>query len=219
MARHRTLLCTAVLTALLAAPLAAQGGARRIQDWQYRWYWGLKGGMATYTLPTVGGVVTPQLGGDWLITERRAALYLGYSQTFQAERDTFTINGLGGAQDIAFDGMRRIQIMVVAMIGNGSLQPYAGGGFSIHQLSNATFATGGASTVQQQAIDDAATGAFLTGLLGVQYRMGSKLALFASWQFTPQGKDFMLQGGNNNFEGGVRYALMASREDPTTRNR
>ena len=217
MARTRMLLCTAVTSALLAAPLSAQG-ARRVQDWQYRWYWGVKGGLMTYTLPTAGTVVTPQFGADWLITERRAALYVGFSQSLAAETDTFAISGLAGTNNgVNFDGVKRLQIGVVAMVGNGNLQPYVGGGFTIHILSNARSTTTNPSQGVVDAIDDAASQAFIFGMAGLQYRMGRKLALFASYQYTPQGKGYMLQGGSSNFEGGVRYALLGSREEDPTR--
>jgi hypothetical protein len=216
MARTRMLLCTAVTTALLAAPLSAQG-ARRVQDWQYRWYWGVKGGLMTYTLPTSGTVVAPQFGGDWLITERRAALYVGYSQSFTAETDTFAVTGLAGTNNgVSFDGIKRLQIAVAAMVGNNNLQPYFGGGFTIHILSNARSTTASPSQGVVDAINDAASQAFLFGMAGVQYRMG-RMALFASYQYTPQGKGYLLQGGSSNFEGGIRYALMGSREEDPTR--
>jgi len=216
MARTRMLLCTAVLTALLAAPLSAQG-AQRVQPWQYRWYWGVKGGLMTYTLPTAGNVTAPQFGGDWLITERRAALYVGYSQSFQAETDTFTIAGLSGTNGVTFDGIKRLQIGVVAMVGNNNLQPYVGGGFTIHILSNARSTTTNPSQGVVNAIDDAASQGFLFGIFGLQYRMG-KLAVFGSYQYTPQGRGYLLSGGSSSFEGGIRYALLGSREsDPTAR--
>ena len=217
MVRTRMLLCTAVTTALLAAPLSAQG-ARRVQDWQYRWYWGVKGGMMTYTLPTAGNVITPQFGADWLITERRAALYVGYSQSFQAETDTFAIAGLAGTNNgVTFDAVKRLQIGVVAIVGDKNLQPIVGGGFTIHILSNARSTTTNPSQGVIDAINDAASQGFLFLMGGVQYRMG-RLALFGHYQYTPQGRGYLLKGGSSNFEGGIRYALLGSREEnPGTR--
>jgi hypothetical protein len=217
MARHRTLLAVALI-ALIATPLAAQEG-RRIQDWQYRWYWGLKGGLGSYELPSDGRVFVPQFGGEWLITQRRAALYVSYSQTFTVEQDTFQLAAPVGTANITFDAMRRLQLAVVALVGDGTIQPYAGGGFTLHILSSARLTTGTASQTQQDVIDDAASGAFLFGIIGVQMRLGRKAALFAAWQYSPQGRDFMLQGSAMTFEGGIRYALLGSREEDTTRRR
>src|SRR5437867_1861658 len=134
MARHRLLLGAALLTLVAAQPLAAQ----RLQDWQNRWYWGGKGGTLSYSLPTLGTVIVPQVGGEWMITSRRVALYLGYSTSFQAEADTFPVKGLSGSNNgVAFDAFRRIQVGALVMIGDAPLQPYGGIGFVIHSLSNA----------------------------------------------------------------------------------
>ena len=84
MTRHRSLAIAALLTLASAAPLAAQ-----IQDWQYQWYWGAKGGLISYSLPS-GRANHPQIGGEWLITARRTALYVAYSTSFTKDGDTFT---------------------------------------------------------------------------------------------------------------------------------
>src|SRR5579859_7879395 len=115
MARHRFLLGTALLLTVGAQPLSAQ----RILDWQNRWYWGAKGGIVQYSLPTFGNVTSPQFGGEWLITARRVAFYVGYSTSTMAEIDTFRVKGASGAPTwVAFDAMRRIQIGALAMIGD-----------------------------------------------------------------------------------------------------
>ncbi len=212
MARYRMLLSTVTLTAALAAPLAAQRG--RVQDWQNRWYWGVKGGLTTYSLPTAGNVVTPSFGADWLITQRRAALYVSYSRTFQSEQDTFAINGLAGTNNgVTFDGMQKIAVGITAMVGNGQIQPYIGGGFALHILANAQSTTASPAAGVVTAIEDAASGAFLFLNAGAQYRFGTKGAVFATWMYSPLGSDYMLQGGSHSLEAGVRYAFLNARED------
>lgn len=215
MARYRMLLGTVTLTAALAAPLAAQ--RTRVQDWQNRWYWGIKGGMTTYQLPTSGNVITPSAGIDWLITQRRAALYISYSRSFQAEQDTFAIAGLAGTNNgVAFDGLQKIAIGVTTLIGNGRLQPYVGGGFALHILANAQSTTTNPPANVSTAITDAASGAFLFLVGGVQYRMGTKGAVYASWQYSPLGRTYMLQGGSSSLEAGFRYALLNATDDSRT---
>jgi len=213
MARHRFLLAAAFL-ALMAAPLKAQ----RIQDWQYRWYWGIKGGMAGYTMPTSGRQFAPSLGAEWLITQSRVALYLGYFQTFTSEQDTFNVQGLTGAQTVAFDGYRQIQANVVAFIGSGNIQPYVGGGFTLVTLTNARDPNDPTNVNVATAVEDAASGGFLQIMGGAHMRMGKKAAVFVQYEYTPHGRDFLLAGGGHTFEGGLRYAFLGSREtDPTTR--
>lgn len=211
--RHRLLLGAALLTLAAAHPLQAQ----RIQDWQYRWYWGVQGGMIAYTLPTSGRSFNPSLGAEWLITQRRVALYLGYIQSFNAEADTFAVKGLSGTNNfVQFDGYRQIQINVVAFIGDKPLQPYVGGGFVLATLTNARQPN--ASTTVATAINDAASGGFLQVMGGAQLRFAKKGALFVNYQYTPQGRDFLLASGAHSFSGGVRWAFLGSKEtDQTTR--
>ena len=212
MARYRMLLSTAVLTAVLAAPLAAQ--RTRMQDWQNRWYWGIKGGMTTYQLPSSGTVAAPAVGADWLITQRRTALYASYSRSLQAEQDTFAVTGLSGTNnEVAFDGVQKITIGLVAIIGDSRLQPYLGGGFALHILANAHSTTPNPAAAVSTAISDAASGAFLFFVGGLQYRMGTKGAVFASWQYSPLGRTYMLQGGSSSFEAGFRYAFLNARDE------
>jgi len=214
MVSHRRLLLGAgLLTLALAHPLHAQ----RVQDWQYKWYWGAQGGMMGYTLPTTGRTFTPTVGADWLLTQRSVALYLGYVQSFAAETDTFTVAGLTGSQQVTFDSYRQIQINVVAFIGDKQLQPYVGGGFVLATLSNA-HQPGNTNTTVADAINEAASGGFLQVMGGVQYRFAKKGAIFAHYQYTPQGRDFLMAGGAHTISGGIRYAFLGSKEnDPTTR--
>jgi hypothetical protein len=206
------LLSTAVLTALLAAPLTAQRS--RIQDWQNRWYWGIKGGLMTYKLPTLGNVVTASVGADWLITQRRAALFVSYSRSFQAEQDTFAVTGLAGTNNgVQFDGVQKVAVGVATMIGNRRIQPYVGGGFALHILANARSTTTSPPATISDAISDAASGAFLFFVGGAQYRMGTKGAVFAAWQYSPLGRNYLLQGGSSSFEAGIRYAFLNAREE------
>ncbi len=218
MARHRFLLGTALLLTIGARPLSAQ----RILDWQNRWYWGAKGGTLMYSLPSLGNVVVPQVGAEWLITARRVAFYIGYSSTFQAEQDTFAIKGLSGTNNgVAFDAFRRIQIGALAMIGDKPWQPYIGIGFVIHSLSNARSAPPSAQPPSQTASDAiraAASGGFLQMMGGVQLRFAKKGALFGQFQYSAQGQDFLLAGGASSFEVGLRWAFLPSKEnDPTRR--
>ena len=218
MVKHRVLagIVLAVLAQAAARPLAAQ-----TYDWQYKWYWGVKGGMLTYSLPTTGQAVTPQLGGEWVVTAKRTALYVGFSQSPTAQQDTFRLASVsGGPYQIAFDGMRRIQIGVMVFPTNGNLQPYVGGGFVIETLTNARY-TGAAaiSSTVSTAINNASSGGFALVIAGIQLRMGRKLAIYAHYQGCPQGHDFLLAGSSNSLEAGIRYAFLPAREDDVDNGR
>ncbi len=197
-----------------AAPLTAQ-----TYDWQNQWYWGVKGGIVAYQLPS-GNVTPTQIGGEWLVTARRTGLYVGYSQSSTAYSDNFTVPKLsGGPYNIGFNGMRRIQIGVVVLPTNGMIQPYVGGGFVIETLTGAQYIGITPNTQQSNALQDAAAGGFALVMAGVQLRVGRRLAAYAHYQGSPQGRDFLLAGSSNSIEAGLRYAFLPSREDDVGQNK
>jgi hypothetical protein len=214
MRQHRILLGMALVTLAAAKPLSAQA----VQDWQYRWFWGVRGGVLSYQLPNFGRQFTGVGGAEWLITAKRVALHLGYDQSFSGATDSFAIQGLTGNEEVSFDGIRQIQIDVVALIGDKAFQPIVGGGFVIETLTNAHSTAPTASTTVQDAVNNAASGGFLHLMAGAQYRMGKKLAIFGNFGYTTQGRTFLLAGSAMSFEGGIRYAFLGAKEnDPTTR--
>jgi opacity protein-like surface antigen len=216
MTRHRFALGAAFIALAAATPLSAQ-----IQDWQHKWFWGFKGGMLGYTLPTTGRVFVPQFGAEWLITGKRTALYVGYSQSATQERADFTFTGIATPVPVIFDAMRRIQLGVLVLPTNSAFQPYAGAGFVIETLTNAhTDATPvlspGNQTTADRALADQSAGGFALIMAGLQLRMGRKLAFYGHYQGSPQGRAFLLAGSSHSFEFGLRYAFLGAREDDVT---
>jgi hypothetical protein len=216
--RHlRWLMALGLLATAGAAPLRAQ-----IQDWQHQWYWGVKGGVTSMSLPSSGTVFDPAFGGEWMITARRTALYVAYSTTTAGHADNFAnFTGITGAVPLAFDAMGRIQIAVLVLPWNGKLQPYVGGGFVIETLSNSgavgTLPTA-VQTIVTRDLPGKASGGFALLMGGAQLRMG-KAAVFGQVQVTPQGRAFLLSGSSITLEFGLRYAMTGSREDDVTTRR
>jgi hypothetical protein len=208
MTRHRSLAIATLLMLASAGPLAAQ-----IQDWQYQWYWGAKGGLISYSLPSAKAN-HPQVGAEWLITARRTALYVAYSSSLTKDGDTFTTS-TGTTVPVTFDAMQRIQVAILVLPWNGPIQPYVGGGFVIETLSNAAVNSTTPTTVQNQFVEQNSSGGFALAMGGIQIRVG-KLAVFGQAQFSPQGRGFMLPNGSASFEAGVRYAFLGSRESGTS---
>jgi hypothetical protein len=204
MNRHRSLAIAALLALASAAPLTAQ-----VLDWQNQWYWGAKGGLLSYSLPS-GRSNQVQVGGEWLITARRTALYVAYSSTLKKDGDTFT-SSTGATIPAVFDGFQRIQLAVLVFPWNGNVQPYAGGGLVIESLSNAVVNSATPTAVQSQFISDHSSGGFAMAMAGLQIRV-ARLAVFGQLQFSPQGRDFLLPNSSISFEAGVRYAFLGSRE-------
>ena len=216
--RHlRWLTALALLATAGAVPLRAQ-----VQDWQHRWYWGAKGGVTSMSLPTAGTVIDPAIGGEWMITGRRTALYVAYSTTVTSSVDSYTFTRPGIAPlslPIAFDGMGRIQIAVLVLPWNSRLQPYFGGGFVIETLSNAgpnptTF--NALPSAWQAAVHDSLnikmSGGFALLMGGLQFRIG-RAAIFGQVQVSPQGRAFLLSGSSVSLELGLRYAMTGAHED------
>jgi len=217
MVRHRSLAIAGLFALVLAAPLSAQ-----IEEWQNQWFWGAKGGIIRYSLPTLGTVNHPQAGGEWLITARRAALYVGYSTSFAQDVDNYTIQQIGGTAQASFSAMQRIQIALLVFPWGGHFQPYIGGGFTIETLSNAsvncTPLTSAQCTTATNYMNQNSSGGFALVMGGVQFRIG-KLALFGQAQLSPQGKGFVLPNSAQSFEVGLRYAFLGSREEDVTTRR
>src|SRR5205085_6882870 len=122
---------------------------------------GVRGGVMSYELPSAGRQFTGVGGAEWLITARRVALHIGYAQSFSGAVDSFAVQGLAAPEQVSFDGIRQIQIDVVALIGDKALQPIIGGGFVIETLTNAHSTSATASTTVAEAINNAASGGFL----------------------------------------------------------
>ena len=222
MRRLRRMLALVALTAAAATPVRAQ-----VQEWQNQWFWGVKGGVTTYSINSstaTSVVASPAAGAEWLITRGRTALYAGYSLTLGVLDSTLaTFSGVSAPLTVGFSGMRRIQIAVLVLPLDGVLQPYVGGGFVIETLPSAgvSFPLGLSASVQSaisQDLQSRSSGGFFLTMIGAQFRM-RKLAVFGHAQISPQGRDFLLSSGSTSFEFGVRYALTGAREDDVTTRR
>jgi hypothetical protein len=208
----------------LACTLALAGQLEGQDDlWQGKWYWGAQGGVALFQTPTAAGTQTGlSVGGHWLITATRSALYLGFDQMLFDNTTTSAVadaTSAGGIRNVSFTKGRRIQALAYVIPTDKIIQFYVGGGFGIHQITDA-IATGTFATLTEQesvlrTIETVGTKAFPIFSGGVQYRMG-KMALFGQYQFMPEGRDFLLSGMQHALTGGIRWALTSSQEEITT---
>src|SRR6266853_3840374 len=109
---------------------------------QYQRYWGAQGGAFISKTNVQPYVYDPIVGGHWLITARRTALYVAYEQALF----------LTAAQKV--------------------IEPFAGGGFAIMQVLNPTVDCTGCNTSQAVEADDrvhtAASKAFFWVMGGLQ---------------------------------------------------
>lgn len=225
MDKRAVLLSGLALAALAPAPAAAQSDA-----WQRKWYWGGQGGIFMYqsrTDSTSQFAITA--GGHWLITGKRSALLIGFDHIMFPDSSTSMINDnttLTGTRLVDFSTGRRIQAVLYAVPSDSWIQIMLGGGFAIHQLTNATplggtegkggpFATLAEQTNAQAITADQDTRAFAVMSGGAQLRLG-RLALFAQYQYTPAAKNFLLRTAQHSATAGIRFALTTAHEDVTT---
>jgi hypothetical protein len=215
MRRLSGFLVAVVFLGLITTPAAAQD-----DGWQNMWYWGAQAGAHFYSTNIQSNEMAIEVGGHWLITAERVGLHMGLSQVFYGENTTAAIpDGTITGQTVTFETGRRLQAEIYAFPVTGPLQIYAGGGFLINYISNAlpvgTFTTAQAEQSAIEAIDELSTKAFFTVSGGAQWRFG-RWAVFGTYQFTPEGRDFLISSTQHTFTGGLRYALAAASQNVTT---
>lgn len=211
MTKYSRMILGTVAVALFAMPAAAQD-----DPFIHKWFWGAQAG-ASFQSTSRGSVTAFDVGGHWLITGVRSALYLSYDQELFPNPTTADVSGY----EVLFSQGRRINISLLALPKRGF---YFGGGFTIHQITDATlsgnntFSTGSAQTAAQQVVDEAATRAFLTFTGGFQIPMGKAL-LFANYHFMPGASDFIYTTDQHIITGGLRIAFGSAFEDISTDHR
>jgi hypothetical protein len=198
-----------------AAPAAAQQ-----DEWKNKWYWGVQAGTYIYSTNTQSNEMALEVGGHWLITAERVGLHLGLAQLLFGDNATAAIpDGTVAGRTVSFTSGRRLQAELYAFPTDGALQIYAGGGFMINYISDAipegTFATAQAEQTAMETIDNRTTKAFFVVSGGAQWRLG-RWAVFGTYQFIPEGRDFLISSTQHSITGGIRYALAAAHQDVTT---
>lgn len=198
---------------------------------QYQWYWGAQGGAFLSKTNVAPYVYDPIVGGHWLITARRTALYVAYEQAlFLADAQAIIVDpnssnsSIGpGFRDVSFNDMRRIMFGVVAFPAAKIIEPFAGGGFALMQVLNPVVDCSSCTTLGEavEASDrahDAASKAFFWLMGGLQVNYSSKLNVFAHYLITSSAAGFLIDGNTHTMQGGIRYSLGSSKEGITERH-
>lgn len=207
-----------VLLGLAITPASAQD-----DSWKNKWYWGAQAGAFLYSTPTVNDKIAFDIGAHWLITRDRVALNIAVDQLFFENNSTSSIQDgstPSGSRTVTFSKGRRVQAELLIIPTSGRLQVMAGGGFAIHQITDATAQGTFASQAQQNAaariVDDQDTKAFVVFSGGAQYRFG-RWAAFAKYQYMPQANEFLISSETHALTGGLRFALTGSSEEISTK--
>jgi hypothetical protein len=200
-------------------------------DKRYQWFWGAQGGAFISKTNLQAYVYDPIVGGHWLVTARRTALYVAYEQAiFLADAKAVIFDpgssssSLGpGFRDVTFHDMRRIMFGVLAFPTQKIIEPFAGGGFALMQVLNPTVDCTSCATLSEavEASDRAHTAsskAFFWLMGGLQINYSSKLNVFAHYLITSSAPGFLLESNTHTFQGGMRLSLGTSKEGITERH-
>src|SRR5918992_2050570 len=98
--------------ALVAIPFQAALAQLR-HDFKDSWFWGVKGGVISFSTARVENRVEPVVGGEWLLTRTQGAIYVSYDQSLfdasSALEDT-----LGQSHTVAIRDLRRLTVAAMA---------------------------------------------------------------------------------------------------------
>ncbi len=198
---------------------------------QYQWYWGAQGGAFISKTNTQPYVYDPIVGGHWLITARRTALYVAYEQAiflsdahavmFDPSSQNSSVGP--GFRDVTFHDMRRLMFGVLAFPTQKIIEPFAGGGFALMQALNpivdcTSCQTLGEAIEASDRAHDHSSKAFFWVMGGLQINYSSKLNVFAHYLLTSSAANFLLESNTHTLQGGVRLSLGSAREGITERH-
>jgi len=197
----------------------------------FQWYWGAQGGFFLSKTNTEPYAYDPIVGGHWLITARRTALYVAYEQAlFLADAhaviyDPSSINSSVGAgfRDVTFNDVRRLMFGVLAYPTQKTIEPFGGLGFALAQVLNpavdcTSCQSQGEAIEAQDRASAAASKAFFWLMGGLQVNYSSKLNVFAQYVLTSSSSNFLLDSNTHTVQGGVRLSFGTSKEGITDRH-
>jgi hypothetical protein len=203
--------------ALLSA-LPTIGAAQAGRNFKDAWFWGAKTGVMMYSTKAVENAISPMVGGEWLITRTRGALYVSYDQTFfnneSAIQDILNTNGV---RLVNIDDMRRVTFAALAFpkeyVG---FRPYGGIGVALNFIQTATplgsFVSASQANDIAATVEDQRTRASVLVMLGLQAQY-SRWSLFGQATMMPAHAQFLINGRSTYFvEGGLRYNIGSSIE-------
>lgn len=212
--RMTRLFVAGVLTAALVPAIAS---AQRVRDFEDSWFWGVKGGAATYS-PVYGDYkAAAMFGAEWLITRTHGALYVSAEQAnLDATSFVFDPTAEGSARAVKVERLRRVGFAALAFPKRfGRFRPYAGLGLTINLIGDAyPYLAENEADVDDAVydrIDDRKSEAAFLGMLGGQAQFG-RAAVFAQASVNPAQKRFLLDETLGFFEAGIRYNFGGARE-------
>jgi hypothetical protein len=202
--------------ALLAQPSTAQEG-RPFRD---AWFWGVKGGIVSYSADGTDNNGAAMAGLDWLITRTRGGLLVSADQSFLHTYGFYREPYQSGDPYVYLDNERRYSLLGLFFpMQTPMLHPYFGVGASLHQVVSATVGSGiTLPALRQAAADSVQANKVAIGpmvVLGAQQRLNN-FSVFAQGTATWLPTGYYLRhespkrGVTLSLEGGIRYNVGSS---------
>ena len=217
------------LTACLALSAVATSEAQGPRPFRDSWFWGVHGGMTTYTAAntadpaaTGSSSAAAQIGADWLITRKTGGLYLSFAQAFVTSTGA-VLNGPTSADTgyrlVDVKSLRRLNLAAMAFPGDFiKLRPYVGAGIAFDYLGAARAQFVPTDTDRQEefaasAVNDVKASLGPLFIAGAQYRALDEVSVFGQFTAAAMSKDFLLSNGRPiaiGFQAGLRYNIGSS---------
>ena len=203
---------------LCAALVPTAASAQRTRDFEDSWFWGVKGGVSTFS-PTLGSSENaPTYGIEWLVTRTRGALYVSLDQSnVAAFSAVFDPSADGGSRAVRVNKLRRVGFAALAFPKRfGQLRPYAGLGLTLNVIGEAVPLISETESELDDTVfdrvDERRTQSAVLGMAGVQAQF-RRAAVFVQASVAPTSSRFLLSDSLLGFfEAGVRYNFSGSRE-------
>lgn len=202
-----------LLVAIVPTVAGAQAAHPRTA-FEDSWYWGAKGGIASFDPNGGGRVNASSVGAEWLITRTRAGLYVSVDQAFFDEvAGVYDPTVQGSVRPVSISDLRRYSAGLLAFpIAHNNIRPYLGIGLSVNVIQNADPRGTFVSTASQDSVFNSVNeltskvSAVFTG--GAQVNFG-RIALFGQASAMPTRNNFLFSGASHTFviEAGLRYNL------------
>jgi hypothetical protein len=203
------------LLALAAAPLAQPAAGQTNQDRSHMWYVGAQAGGFMYKTNAQKYYMDPMIGGNFLITAKRTALYIGGEEAFflTDAHATVTDPATSTNYDVTFSKVRRLFAGLVAYPLPQHVEPFFGVGLALITVVDAV----PASAAAQPLVDDAANKAAAWFMGGVQINVG-RLSVFGQYIVQTSANNFLLSEEAHTVQGGIRWSLGSAREDVSSQH-
>ena len=210
----RTLTAGLACAALLPAVAAAQSVPQAARSFTDSWYWGAKGGVSMFGA-AAEDISAPTVGGEWMITRTRIAMYVSVEQSFfDTQGGVYDPTSAGSVRIVDVKDSRRYNLQLFAFPKRfGAFRPYAGIGYSLLMIRDAqpqgTFSSVGSQDSVYAAVDDMSSRTSPAFTLGSQFDF-SRAALFVQATTMSTRNRYLINGRANTYilEGGLRYNLV-----------